>query len=147
MELMPSAAPNKISQLDFFIYSAKHYPVMSALMIISFLYVLPALFLLIYSVKCNKQEIHLDCWPGKIRFYSHAGIRHKWICLVSEIYFPKLLAQLCVYLNRRDQTMKEYEFVELSWARWEEGLKKTTSKSSMIMRKEAGDSFRFSLPV
>jgi len=48
-------------QLDFFIYSAKHYPVMSALMIISFLYVLAALFLLIYSVKCNKQEIHLDC--------------------------------------------------------------------------------------
>nr|WGE08832.1 YjdJ family protein [Bacillus subtilis] len=56
------SSPKQISQLDFFIYSAKHYPVMSALMIISFLYVLVlALFLLIYSVKCNKQEIHLDC--------------------------------------------------------------------------------------
>lgn len=55
------SSPKQISQLDFFIYSAKHYPVMSALMIISFLYVLAALFLLIYSVKCNKQEIHLDC--------------------------------------------------------------------------------------
>ncbi|MGF9602902.1 YjdJ family protein [Bacillus subtilis] len=55
------SSPKQVSQLDFFIYSAKHYPVMSALMIISFLYVLAALFLLIYSVKCNKQEIHLDC--------------------------------------------------------------------------------------
>ncbi|AWM16527.1 YjdJ family protein [Bacillus inaquosorum] len=54
-------SPKQISQLDFFIYSAKHYPVMSALMIFSFLYVLAALFLLIYSVKFNKQEIHLDC--------------------------------------------------------------------------------------
>lgn len=27
--------------------------------------------------------------------------------------FSELLAQLCVYLNRRDQTMKEYEFVRV----------------------------------
>lgn len=40
------SSPKQISQLDFFIYSAKHYPVMSALMIISFFYVLAALFYL-----------------------------------------------------------------------------------------------------
>lgn len=48
----------QISQLDFFIYSAKHYPVMSMLMILSFLFVLATLFLLICSVKFKKQRIH-----------------------------------------------------------------------------------------
>ncbi|MBT9250932.1 MULTISPECIES: YjdJ family protein [Bacillus] len=40
-------SPKQISQLDFFIYSAKHYPVISIVMICSFLYVLLSLFLLI----------------------------------------------------------------------------------------------------
>ncbi|MGG1243704.1 YjdJ family protein [Bacillus cabrialesii] len=60
-EIDTITSPKQISQLDFFIYSAKHYPVMSMLMILSLLYVLATLFLLIYSVKFNRHEIHFDC--------------------------------------------------------------------------------------
>ncbi|AME05689.1 MULTISPECIES: YjdJ family protein [Bacillus] len=44
-------SPDQISQLDFFIYSAKHYPVVTTLMICSFIYVLISLFFLLKTLK------------------------------------------------------------------------------------------------
>lgn len=41
----------QISQLDFFIYSAKHYPIYSALMILSLVYMIISVILLVKSIK------------------------------------------------------------------------------------------------
>ncbi|KXZ17877.1 hypothetical protein AXI59_01095 [Bacillus nakamurai] len=47
-------SPEQISQLDFFIYSAKHYPFVSGLMVCLFIYILFSLFLVMRDVRRHK---------------------------------------------------------------------------------------------
>ncbi|WP_416655733.1 DUF4306 domain-containing protein [Bacillus amyloliquefaciens] len=47
-------SPEQISQLDFFVYSAKHYPLVSGLMIGMFIYFLFSLYLVIKNIRRHK---------------------------------------------------------------------------------------------
>ncbi|WP_016937053.1 DUF4306 domain-containing protein [Bacillus siamensis] len=46
--------PEQISQLDFFVYSAKHYPLVSGLMIGLFIYFLFSLYLVMKNIRRQK---------------------------------------------------------------------------------------------
>lgn len=46
--------PELISQLDFFVYSAKHYPLVSGLMIGLFIYFLFSLYLVMKNIRRQK---------------------------------------------------------------------------------------------
>lgn len=47
-------SPEQISQLDFFVYAAKHYPLVSGLMIGLFVYFLFSLYLVIKNFRRHK---------------------------------------------------------------------------------------------
>ncbi|WP_268332120.1 DUF4306 domain-containing protein, partial [Bacillus haynesii] len=55
----PITRSDQISQLDFFIYSAKHHPIVTLLMLLAFIYVILSIFLIIKSRKNIEKKMKI----------------------------------------------------------------------------------------